>query len=144
MSGREHPFAKGSDAVEEAPRNPPPSHSAAIVLAALALGAAAYAGAGLVNSALDSLLTPPPTALTSTAAVDPVVNLGYASYRGLLNDTVPNVVSWLGVPYAQPGAPRRFRAATPLDETPREHNVTDLFEYPPFCVQSWAPWVGRE
>jgi hypothetical protein len=73
---------------------------------------------------------------------DTVVNLGYASYQGLLNDTVPDVISWLGVPYAQP--PRRFRAAQPLDETPREHKVTDLFEYPEPCVQGWAPEAGCE
>jgi hypothetical protein len=71
-----------------------------------------------------------------------VVNLGYVSYRGLLNETVPDVVSWLGVRYAQP--PRRFRAPLPLDETPRTHNITNAQEYPPFCIQGYSSWVGRK
>ncbi|CAE6436593.1 unnamed protein product [Rhizoctonia solani] len=142
-SGRDHPLAKGAPTVEEAPPNPPPSHIAAIALTALALGAAAYASAGFINSGIDKLLGAPATAidLPSHTSND-VVDLGYASYRGLWNETVPGVISWLGVPYAQP--PRRFRAAQTLDETPREHNVTDLVQYPPFCVQGWAPWAGIE
>ncbi|CAE6436602.1 unnamed protein product [Rhizoctonia solani] len=139
-AGREYPLAKGSPAVENAPRNPPPSHSAGILLGALALGALSYIGSGYINSTIDSVLTPP----IQAPALPPntVVNLGYASYRGLLNDSVPDVVSWLGVPYAQP--PRRFRAARPLDETPQEHNVTDLFKYPQPCVQGWTPEAGLD
>lgn len=86
---------------------------------------------------VSSLVTATPTASNAT---DPVVNLGFASYRGLLNDTVPDVVSWLGVRYAKP--PRRFRAPILVDETPRAHNVTDATVYPPFCVQGWSPWAG--
>ncbi|CAE6372247.1 unnamed protein product [Rhizoctonia solani] len=73
-------------------------------------------------------------------ATNTVVDLGYASYRGLLNETVPDVVSWLGVRYAQP--PRRFRAPLPLDESPRAHNITNAQEYPPFCIQGYSSWVG--
>ncbi|KAG8729560.1 hypothetical protein FRC11_008479 [Ceratobasidium sp. 423] len=142
-SRRDHPLAKGTPGVEEAPPNPPPSHTAAIALTALALGALAYASAGFINSGIDKLLGPPATATDLPPPTsNGVVNLGYASYRGLWNETVPSVISWLGVPYAQP--PRRFRAAQPLDETPQEHNVTDLVQYPPFCVQGWAPWAGIE
>ncbi|CAE6428793.1 unnamed protein product [Rhizoctonia solani] len=142
-SKRDHPLAKGGLAIEESPANPPPAHTAAIALAALAIGTVAYASAGFINSGIDKLLGSPATAtdLLSHPSSD-VVNLGYASYRGLWNETVPGVISWLGVPYAQP--PRRFRAAQPLDETPREHNVTDLVQYPPFCVQGWAPWASHE
>ncbi|ELU38654.1 COesterase domain-containing protein [Rhizoctonia solani AG-1 IA] len=143
-SGRDHPLAKGGSLFEETPTNPPPSHTAAIFLAALALGAAAYASAGFINSGIDRLLSSPviPIADVPSHTSNNIVNLGYASYRGLRNETVPSVVSWLGVPYAQP--PRRFRAAQPLDETPREHNLKDLVQYPPFCVQGWAPWAGGE
>ncbi|KDN46562.1 hypothetical protein RSAG8_04215, partial [Rhizoctonia solani AG-8 WAC10335] len=142
-SRRDHPLAKGAPAVEEVPANPPPSHTAAVALAALAIGAIAYVSAGFINSGIDKLLVPPIAATDSLShSSNDVVNLGYASYRGLWNETVPGVISWLGVPYAQP--PRRFRAAQPLDETPREHNVTDLVQYPPFCVQGWAPWASIE
>ncbi|CAE6492258.1 unnamed protein product [Rhizoctonia solani] len=80
-------------------------------------------------------------AVTSTSdATNTVVDLGYASYRGLLNETVPDVVSWLGVRYAQP--PRRFRAPVPLNETPRVHNITDAQVYPPFCIQGYSSWVS--
>ncbi|QRW25824.1 carbohydrate esterase family 10 protein [Rhizoctonia solani] len=143
-SGRDHPLAKGGSLFEETPTNPPPSHTAAIFVAALALGTAAYASAGFINSGIDRLLSSPviPIADVPSHTSNNIVNLGYASYRGLRNETVPSVVSWLGVPYAQP--PRRFRAAQPLDETPREHNLKDLVRYPPFCVQGWAPWAGAE
>ncbi|KAH7337706.1 Alpha/Beta hydrolase protein [Rhizoctonia solani] len=138
-AGREHPLAKGSPAVENAPTNPPASHSAGILLSALALGILSYVSGGYINSTVDSLFAPSQV-LTASLPSNNVVDLGYASYRGLLNDTVPDVVSWLGVPYAQP--PRRFRAARPLDETAREHNVTELFEYPLPCIQGWAPEAG--
>ncbi|KAJ1301043.1 hypothetical protein OPQ81_003463 [Rhizoctonia solani] len=141
-SARDHPLAKGTAAVEEVPANPPPSHTAAIALVALVLGAVAYVSAGFINSGIDKLLASPATAVESLSPSNDVVNLGYASYRGLWNETVPGVISWLGVPYAQP--PRRFRAPQPLDETSRDHNVTDLVRYPPFCVQGWAPWAGAE
>ncbi|KAF8688441.1 type-B carboxylesterase lipase family, partial [Rhizoctonia solani] len=84
---------------------------------------------------------------TNTVAASPthtttntIINLGHASYRGLLNETVPNVISWLGIPYAQP--PRRFRAPLPLDETPRAHNITDAQQFPPFCIQGYSSWLG--
>ncbi|CAE6372213.1 unnamed protein product [Rhizoctonia solani] len=143
-SSRDHPLAKGGSVFEEAPANPPPSHTAAITLAALALGVIAYVSAGFINSGIDKLLSSPATSVTDVLSrpSNTIVNLGYASYRGLRNETVPGVISWLGVPYAQP--PRRFRAAQPLDETPREHNVTDLTQYPSFCVQGWAPWASAE
>ncbi|CAE6541276.1 unnamed protein product, partial [Rhizoctonia solani] len=142
-SRRDHPLAKGASAVEENPANPSPFHAAALVLAALAIGAIGYASTGFINSGIDKLLAPPIVAVDSVSPpFNGVVNLGYASYRGLWNETVPGVISWLGVPYAQP--PRRFRAAQPLDETPREHNVTDLVQYPFFCVQGWAPWANVE
>jgi hypothetical protein len=145
MHGREHPLAKGSSPAEDAPLNPSSSHSAAFILGTLALGAVTYIGSGYVNSAINSLLAPPAAPESSgtlSHTANTVVNLGYASYRGLLNESVPDVVSWLGVPYAQP--PRRFQAAHPLDETPREHEITDLFDYPSFCVQGWAPWASRK
>ncbi|KAF8752008.1 type-B carboxylesterase lipase family [Rhizoctonia solani] len=125
-SGRDHPLAKGGSLFEETPTNPPPSHTAAIFLAALALGAAAYASAGFINSGIDRLLSSP---------VIPIVDLP--------SHTSNNIRCFLARSSLRP-TPRRFRAAQPLDETPREHNLKDLVQYPPFCVQGWAPWAGAE
>lgn len=136
---RNHPLAKGTSQAEDAPRDPPKSHSAAILFGALAIGALSYVGSRYLNSAISPLFAPPASQGVSPVTNE-IVNLGYASYRGLLNDSVPDVISWLGVPYARP--PHRFRAAHPLDESPRAHQITDLFEYPQFCVQSWAPGPG--
>jgi hypothetical protein len=125
-------FAKGSSEDEKAPRDPPPSQSAAFIFGIL-VAALAY---------LASVFDPPVRGvLFHPARPNSIANLGYASYRGLLNDSAPNVVSWLGVPYALP--PRRFRAPQALDETPREHEIQDTQEYPPLCVQGWSPWMGR-
>ncbi|KAL1743320.1 Alpha/Beta hydrolase protein [Schizophyllum fasciatum] len=64
----------------------------------------------------------------------PVVDLGYAKYRG--NHTLPNTVSFLGVPYAQPPVgDLRFRAPAPLDTTGGATEVVDATKYPDFCVQ---------
>lgn len=145
MSERDHPLAKGTPLVEKVLRDPPPSHSVAFLLGTLAFGAISYIGSGYINSVLDSLLSSPTTQVLHSELLhtkNAVVNLGYASYKGLLNDSVPDVISWLGVPYAQP--PRRFRAAHPLDETPRDHEIADQHTYPPFCVQGWAPWTSRK
>ncbi|KAF8752007.1 type-B carboxylesterase lipase family [Rhizoctonia solani] len=120
-AGREFPLAKGSPAVESTPRDPPASYSIGFLLGAIALGTASYVAKSHFSSIADSLICIIPR---------------------LLNDTVPDVVSWLGVPYGLP--PRRFRAAQPLDETPQKHNITDLFEYPQPCVQGWAPEAGLD
>jgi hypothetical protein len=140
---RDHPFAKGSSAVEKAPRDPPPAHSAAFIAGTLGLAALTYFASGHINNAVTSFFVPPTSREIHIHPAPPnsIASLGYASYRGLLNDSVPNVVSWLGVPYALP--PRRFRAPQALDETPREHEIQDAQEYPPFCVQGWSPWMGR-
>ncbi|KAG8731477.1 hypothetical protein FRC12_019711, partial [Ceratobasidium sp. 428] len=141
---RKHPFSKGSDAVEEKPQNPPASHSVLFVFGLLGVATLSYLSRGYVNRFVTPLFNPPvPEAIYHPAPpppVPPVVNLRYASYRGLINNSVPDVVSWLGVPYARP--PRRFRAAQALDETPREHEVEEKQMYPKFCVQGWSPWLG--
>ncbi|KAG8737658.1 hypothetical protein FRC10_007963 [Ceratobasidium sp. 414] len=138
---RDHPFSKGESSVEEKPRDPPPSHSAIFTLAALGLATLSYLSHGYVTQRIGSLFTPPTPDIIPQPDIVPgfsaVVDLGYASYRGLLNETVPDVVSWLGVPYARP--PRRFRAPQALDETPKEHEVEDKQVYPNFCVQGWSP-----
>ncbi|KAG8731478.1 hypothetical protein FRC12_019712 [Ceratobasidium sp. 428] len=143
---RDHPFSKGSNTVEEKPRNPPPAHSALFLLGVLSLVTLSYLSHGYVRIFVGSLLTPPTTNIVSqpdlSPALSPVVDLGYASYRGLLNDTVPDVVSWLGVPYARP--PRRFRAPQVLDETPLQYEVEDKKDYPEPCIQGWAPWMGLD
>ncbi|KAG9128048.1 hypothetical protein FRC07_005915 [Ceratobasidium sp. 392] len=143
---REHPFSKGSAFVEEKPRDPPPSHSALFALGLLGVAALSYLSHGYVNHFVTPILNPPaPKILHHSApppAVPSVVNLGYASYRGLINNTIPDIVSWLGVPYARP--PRRFRAPQALDETLQEHNIEDKQKYPDPCVQGWSPWLGLD
>ncbi|KAG8720176.1 hypothetical protein FRC08_000962 [Ceratobasidium sp. 394] len=143
---RDHPLSKGASSVEDKPRDPPPSHSAVFILAALGLATLSYLSHGYVTNLVDSLFTPPATGIVPqpdlAPAFSPVVDLGYASYRGLLNETVPDVVSWLGVPYARP--PRRFRAPQALDETPREHEIEDKQTYPDPYVQGWSPGMGLD
>ncbi|KAG9128047.1 hypothetical protein FRC07_005914 [Ceratobasidium sp. 392] len=145
VHSRDHPFSKGSSSVEEKPRNPPPSHSAIFILGALGLATFSYLSHGYVVNRIGSFLAPPTTDIISQpdlAPSSPIVNLGFASYRGLLNDTVPDVVSWLAVPYARP--PRRFRAPQALDETLREHEVEDKQVYPEPCIQGWSSWMGLD
>ncbi|KAG8698128.1 hypothetical protein FRC09_007423, partial [Ceratobasidium sp. 395] len=96
---RKHPFSKGSDAVEEKPQNPPASHSILFVFGILGVATLSYLSHGYVNRFVTSLFNPPvPEVIYHPAPpppVPPVVNLGYASYRGLINNSVPDVVSWL-------------------------------------------------
>ncbi|KAG8737659.1 hypothetical protein FRC10_007964 [Ceratobasidium sp. 414] len=143
---RDHPLSKGSKGVEEKPRDPPPSHSALFALGVFGIAALSYLSHGYVSHFVTSLFNPPvPEVIYHPAPapdVPPVVDLGYASYRGLLNGSVPDVVSWLGVPYARP--PRRFRAPQALDETPRVHEIERKESYPDFCVQGWSPWLGLD
>ncbi|KAG8689576.1 hypothetical protein FRC08_010881, partial [Ceratobasidium sp. 394] len=143
---RDHPLSKGSHAVEDKPQNPPPSHSALFALGIFGITILSYLSHGHVNLFVASLFNPtvPEVIYHPAPAPDipPVVDLGYTSYRGLLNSSVPDVVSWLGVPYARP--PRRFRAPQALDETPREHEIEDKQTYPDPCVQGWSPWIGLD
>lgn len=67
-----------------------------------------------------------------------VVDLGYASYKG--NLSYPDVVAYLGLPYAEPPLDeRRFRASLPLNisriSEQTHGGVVDATEYPEFCVQ---------
>lgn len=67
-----------------------------------------------------------------------VVDTGYAKYRG--NLTFPNVVGYLGVPYAEPPlGDRRFRAPLPLNTTRITEesggSIIDVSNYADFCVQ---------
>ncbi|KAK7057830.1 aldolase-II domain-containing protein [Favolaschia claudopus] len=67
-----------------------------------------------------------------------VVNTGYARYRG--NQSFPNTVAYLGIPYAEPPlGERRFRAPLPLNEkrvaAEAGGKVIDATTYPDFCIQ---------
>ncbi|KZV71509.1 alpha/beta-hydrolase [Peniophora sp. CONT] len=69
------------------------------------------------------------------SADGPVVDVGYARYRGAVsyNDTA----AYLGVPYAQsPIGERRFRAPVPLNTQKSSSAIIDASEYPEPCIQS--------
>ncbi|KAF9266396.1 alpha/beta-hydrolase [Marasmius fiardii PR-910] len=73
----------------------------------------------------------------NTLAAD-IVDTGYAKYLG--NRTFPNVVAYLGIPYAEPPlSEQRFRAPLPLNSTrvlvESKGKVVDATGYPEFCVQ---------
>jgi hypothetical protein len=66
------------------------------------------------------------------------VNTGYATYVG--NLTRPNVVTYLGIPYAEPPVGElRFRAPLPLNTTrvaeAAKGSDVDAKSYPDFCIQ---------
>ena len=70
----------------------------------------------------------------SDSASGPVVDVGYARYRGAVsyNDTA----AYLGVPYAQsPAGERRFRAPVPLNTKKTSSGIVDASAYPEPCIQ---------
>ncbi|KAJ7744620.1 alpha/beta-hydrolase [Mycena metata] len=74
----------------------------------------------------------------SSSSPDNVVDTGYATYRG--NQSFPNTVAYLGIPYAEPPlGDLRFRAPLPLNTTRISKaaggQVIDASEYPNFCIQ---------
>ncbi|KAJ7189058.1 alpha/beta-hydrolase [Mycena filopes] len=74
----------------------------------------------------------------STASAANVVDTGYAKYRG--NQTFPNTVAYLGIPYAEPPlGDLRFRAPLPLNTNRVSKaaggKIVDASEYPNFCIQ---------
>ncbi|KAH9929035.1 alpha/beta-hydrolase [Epithele typhae] len=74
----------------------------------------------------------------SLAAAQNIVDTGYAKYRG--NQSFPDTVAYLGVPYAEPPVgDLRFRAPLPLNTSrvtaESAGKIIDLTENPEFCVQ---------
>ncbi|KAJ3482854.1 hypothetical protein NLI96_g6700 [Meripilus lineatus] len=79
-----------------------------------------------------------PGVLSSISAVNTVVDLGYATYRG--NLSFPNTVAYLGLPYAEPPlGERRFRAPITLDtariQAEAGGKIIDASSNPAFCIQ---------
>lgn len=78
-------------------------------------------------------------ALASTSGMTgPTVNVGYATYLG--NQSNPDTVAYLGIPYAEPPVgDLRFRATVPLNTTRVSKEaggqVVNATYYPDFCVQ---------
>ncbi|KAI0029012.1 Alpha/Beta hydrolase protein [Vararia minispora EC-137] len=71
---------------------------------------------------------------------DTVVDLGYASYRGIQSSIYPLCVAFLGIPYAEPPVgPLRFRGTVPLNASrvaaEADGQVVDATQYPGFCIQ---------
>ena len=76
--------------------------------------------------------------LAYIATADTVVDLGYARYRG--NNSYPNTVAYLGLPYAEPPVgDRRWRSPLPLNTSrvsQEAHGaVIDASTDPEFCIQ---------
>ncbi|KAJ3482852.1 hypothetical protein NLI96_g6703 [Meripilus lineatus] len=74
----------------------------------------------------------------SSSESSPIVDLGYASYKG--NQTSPRTTVYLGIPYAEPPLGNlRFRSPVPLDTSriARKHrrSVIDARSYPEPCIQ---------
>ncbi|KIK34881.1 hypothetical protein CY34DRAFT_812584 [Suillus luteus UH-Slu-Lm8-n1] len=75
------------------------------------------------------------------SSIRPTVDVGYVTYLG--NQTYPNSVAYLGIPYAEPPVgDLRFRATVPLNTTrvSEEANlngeaVVNATYYPDFCIQ---------
>ncbi|KAG1724944.1 Alpha/Beta hydrolase protein [Suillus paluster] len=69
-----------------------------------------------------------------------MVDLGYVTYQGKLDEAYSNTVVYFGIPYAEPPVGNlRFRATVPLKT---EHvteavnrEVVDMTEPPAFCIQ---------
>ncbi|OCL12110.1 alpha/beta-hydrolase [Glonium stellatum] len=72
----------------------------------------------------------------------PVVDLGYARYRGVLNDTA-GLNSYFGIRYAKaPIGQLRWQAPVPIDTeaNPLYHETLNATTYGPACIQAGVPW----
>lgn len=84
-----------------------------------------------------SVLSCAAVCFTSAVSQAHIVDVGYAKYKG--NQTYPNAIAYLGIPYAEPPVgDLRFRAPQSLNTTRVagfSTFVTDATQYPDFCIQ---------
>ncbi|KAF2244160.1 alpha/beta-hydrolase [Trematosphaeria pertusa] len=74
----------------------------------------------------------------------PVIDLGYAKYRGRYNSTL-DITEYLGLPFAAPPiGPLRWKAPQPYT-TPKNltNTIIDATQDGPICVQGNTYWTGR-
>jgi len=80
---------------------------------------------------------------TMTATANPVINLGYASYRGTHNATLL-INTFYGLRFASPPTgPMRWRSPQPIERSPiASTGIIDATTPGPGCIQGYPYWTN--